>query len=84
MGGASEMVGTLKKALKQVDAFGEGKIRVSKSGCLGRCELGPLLVVYPEGRWYHYENQEDIDRILQEDLLGGGEVADLKLPDSDF
>jgi len=79
MGGGSEMAAYLKKELKNIDAYGEGKIRVSKAGCLGRCDLGPLLVIYPEGVWYHYDNQEDIDKILQQYLLGGKEVVSLKI-----
>jgi len=27
-------------------------VRANKSGCLDQCELGPNVVVYPEGVWY--------------------------------
>jgi len=40
------------------------KFRISKSGCLGRCNEGPFLVVYPKGDWYKYSSKEDIDQIL--------------------
>ena len=33
-------------------ALGLDRIRINSSGCLDRCELGPTLVVYPEGIWY--------------------------------
>lgn len=29
----------------------EDKVRVSVSGCLGRCDEGPCLVIYPKGQW---------------------------------
>jgi (2Fe-2S) ferredoxin len=56
---------------------GPGKIRVSKSGCLGRCNSGPCIVIYPEGIWYSYSSFEDIDRIIESHLLGGIQVSDL-------
>lgn len=61
----------LKNQLKVLDLHGPGKIRVSQSGCLGRCDLGPCIVIYPEGRWYTYESFNDINEIIQEDLCRG-------------
>lgn len=54
----------LKDKLKQLNLHGPGKIRVSQSGCLGRCAEGPWLVIYPEGIWHRYETTEDIDKII--------------------
>jgi (2Fe-2S) ferredoxin len=54
----------LKQKLKMLDLSGPGKIRVSKSGCLGRCATGPWLVVYPEGTWYNYNTYDDLDNII--------------------
>ena len=61
----------LKKKMGALDLHGPGKIRVSKSGCLGRCTLGPALVVYPEGTWYTYGSFLDIDEIISTHLIGG-------------
>ena len=44
---------------------GPGKIRVNKSLCLDRCEEGPICVVYPEGTWYTYVDESDIDEIIE-------------------
>ncbi len=41
------------------------KVRINNSGCLNRCALGPMLVIYPEGVWYQYHNIKDIDEIIQ-------------------
>ena len=41
------------------------RLRINKSGCLDRCELGPVMVIYPEGIWYHYDDENDIDEILE-------------------
>jgi (2Fe-2S) ferredoxin len=53
--------------------------RINAAGCLDRCELGPTLVIYPEGIWYTYHSREDIDEILQEHLVHGRRVERLML-----
>jgi len=50
------------------------------AGCLDRCELGPCLVIYPEGIWYKIETTADVDRVLEEHVRDGGRVRDLMLP----
>ena len=68
-----------KDFLKLNDWWGEGKCRVSKSGCLGRCELGPTCVVYPEGIWYSYVDESDIKEIIEKHVIGGNIVSRLQL-----
>lgn len=67
----------MKKALNERELSGAGKFRLSKSGCLGRCGLGPCLVIYPEGLWYSYINFEDIDEIIEQVLVKGGTIERL-------
>lgn len=55
-------------------------LRVNMAGCLDRCELGPCLVIYPEGIWYKIETTADVDRVLEEHVRDGGRVRDLMLP----
>ena len=59
--------------------FGLSRVRINSSGCLDRCELGPTMVIYPEGVWYGYRTREDIDEILETHLVKGGRVARLLL-----
>ena len=59
---------------------GKGQIRINKAGCLGRCDNGPVLVVYPEAVWYRYGSVEDVEEIIQEHLLKGRLVERLRLP----
>ncbi|HDY86103.1 hypothetical protein LCGC14_1367960 [marine sediment metagenome] len=54
------------------------KIRVNNAGCLNRCTLGPILVIYPEGTWYHYETEADIDEIIDSHLVNDMIVERLK------
>ena len=64
----------------QGKALGLGsRVRINKSGCLERCELGPTLVIYPEGVWYTYSSEADIDEILARHVLGGELVDRLLL-----
>lgn len=66
-----------KDQLKQLNLYGPGKIRVSGSGCLGRCKLGPTLVIYPEGTWYRVETTKDIDDIIHHHIQNGQPVSRL-------
>src|SRR3546814_440973 len=54
-------------------------IRVNQAGCLERCELGPAMVIYPDGVWYTYSSRKDIDAILEQHILGGRPVERLRL-----
>jgi (2Fe-2S) ferredoxin len=58
-------------------------VRVNASGCLDRCELGPTMVIYPEGVWYSYHSLEDADEILRRHLIDGDRVERLLLQPTD-
>ncbi len=49
-------------------------VMVSSTGCLKRCEHGPVMIVYPEGQWYGEVNVEKFDEVL--DAMGEGRVAE--------
>ena len=38
-----------------------------------------MLVVYPEGVWYTYKNEKDLDEIIEEHLKNGRVVERLKI-----
>ena len=68
-----------KKRVKELGLNGRGKIRVNQAGCMDRCEDGPVLVVNPEGTWYTYVDNSDIDDIIDTHLVGGKVVDRLKI-----
>ena len=78
---ASRLQDYAKKRVKKLGLAGAGKVRVNKAGRLDRCELGPVVVVYPEGVWYTYVDEHDIDEIVESHLRDGQVVERLRLPD---
>jgi len=69
-----------KSQAKSQGLLGAGKVRVNKAGCLDRCAGGPIAVVYPEGVWYSYVDESDIDEIVQSHLRDGVVVERLLTP----
>ncbi|VAW64834.1 Ferredoxin, 2Fe-2S [hydrothermal vent metagenome] len=67
--GASGLRAYAKAKIKALDKSGKGQIRINTAGCLDRCGLGPVLVIYPEETWYSYQSEADIDEIIKEHLL---------------
>jgi len=63
--------------------MGLEKVRINAAGCLDRCELGPNLVIYPDGVWYHYETEKDVDEILDVHVRNRGRVERLLLKPED-
>jgi len=68
-----------KARVKEMGLAGPGKVRVNRAGCLDRCEQGPVCVVYPEGIWYTYIDEEDIDEIIDKHIVNGELVERLRL-----
>ena len=77
-GGAEAAFEYIKSCLVDKALHGQGKIRVSKSGCLGRCSAGPCVVVYPEGAWYSYHSQSDLEQFVKH-LTDGEDIDSLAI-----
>src|SRR6201996_7845261 len=78
--GAEKLRNYMKARAKEL---GLQDVRINQSGCLDRCELGPTVVIYPEGIWYSCPTREDIDEVLQTHLVQGGRVERLMLQTAD-
>ena len=77
--GASSLRDYAKQRVKELGLDGKDKVRINQAGCLDRCEEGPCIVVYPEGTWYTYVDEQDIDEIVEEHLQHGRVVERLKI-----
>ena len=77
--GAKELYRYAKDRCRESSMLGKGGISVSESRCLGRCEHGPVVVVYPDDVWYQYIDEDDVDEIIESHLIGGKEVERLKI-----
>ncbi len=60
------------------------EVRVVETGCIGSCDLGPVVVVYPEGVFYQRVKPEDVSEIVSEHLGKGRPIRRLlyQRPDS--
>ena len=68
-----------KARAKELGISGKGGVRINTAGCLDRCSEGPVIAVYPEGIWYTYVDESDVEEILQEHLVNGRVVKRLKI-----
>ncbi|MCX6601669.1 MAG: NADH-quinone oxidoreductase subunit NuoF [bacterium] len=69
----------IKKALEdEVKKRGlENEVQVVATGCNGFCAEGPLMVVQPEGIFYHQVTIKDIPHLVEEHFLKGRPVQKL-------
>lgn len=53
-----------------------GTVQPIRTGCLNRCNVGPVMLVEPGHVMYAGLNKEKIDKIVEEHILGGNVVEE--------
>ena len=79
--GSATLLSALEEELKIRGL--DDEIKVVKTGCFGLCELGPIMIVYPEGTFYSRVTPEVIPEIVEEHLLKGRPVTRLVYDETD-
>lgn len=75
-GGGGALQEKLKAMVKERGL--RGRIRVSRSGCMDRCEDGPNIMVFPDNAWYSNVQEADLEPLL--DSIVASLDAEGKLP----
>ncbi|ABG53700.1 conserved hypothetical protein [Trichodesmium erythraeum IMS101] len=57
------------KVLANFQKFDMPNITIKKSGCLGKCGNGPMILVLPEEVWYSHVELQNISVIMEKHLL---------------
>jgi (2Fe-2S) ferredoxin len=58
-----------------------GTVTPIQTGCLNRCQQGPVMLVEPGHTMYVGLTKEKIDRIIDEHIIGGNVVSEFVIPD---
>lgn len=63
----------IRKALKDelIKKGLDKEVEVVRTGCFGLCELGPVVIVYPEGVFYSKVKVSDVPELVDEHFLKG-------------
>ena len=76
--GGPDLMAEFGRLLEKNQAW--GRVKITRSGCLGPCELGPNVLVYPDGVLYVGVQTADVTEIFENHLLGGQPVQRLVAP----
>ncbi|WP_286952554.1 MULTISPECIES: NADH-quinone oxidoreductase subunit NuoF [Aminobacterium] len=67
--GSHEVMDAFREELRNQKL--DREVLIVPTGCHGMCEMGPIVVVYPEGTFYCQVKTEDVKEIVSEHLLKG-------------
>lgn len=76
--GAEALLAEFRRLMEERETY--GKVAITRTSCLGPCELGPSVLVYPEGVLYVGVQEADVAEIFDEHLIGERPVRRLMAP----
>lgn len=59
------------------------EVNIIETGCMGPCDYGPVMVIYPEGIFYKKVTVDDVEEIVTEHFVKGRPVSRLMLQDDE-
>ena len=62
--------------IKECRLRGKQRVMTVRTGCLYPCDLGPIMVVHPNGTWYGGVDRAAVDQIVAEHIVGGEVVPE--------
>jgi len=77
--GEESCLQALQKAVEKYSL--QEVVKIVETGCMGMCDAGPLMVIYPEGVYYQKLTAEDVEKIVSEHILKG-RIVEEKLLDN--
>lgn len=57
------------------------EVNIIETGCMGPCDYGPVMVIYPEGIFYKKVEVADVEEIVDEHFVKGRPVKRLMMQD---
>ncbi|OPX27121.1 MAG: ferredoxin [Campylobacteraceae bacterium 4484_166] len=59
-----------------------GPVQPIRTSCLGRCQMGPVMIVEPGHHMYVQLTKEKIDKIIEEHIIQNRPVQEYLIPDT--
>ena len=79
--------GSLKIKEKFIEALNANnitdEINIIETGCMGPCDFGPVMMIYPEGIFYKKVTIDDVEEIVNEHFIKGRPVKRLMQQEKD-
>jgi NADH-quinone oxidoreductase subunit F len=55
----------------------DNEIKIVETGCMGPCDLGPVMLVHPDGTFYQQVTAHDVPKLVEEHFIKGRPYAKL-------
>ena len=73
--GSASLVDAFREAWEKDNLYTEARLRVT--GCLGYCDMEPLVIVRPQGFFYPQPSLKDVREIVEQSVIGGKPIERL-------